>query len=93
MLAQNNYDITAFNRDLKNSGSGFNFGPYGGYIISKNWSTDVSMTDGRLQNINIVNLLSSFLTQSMNVSLHTTGVYPLSKFQLRPQPLISFTHY
>jgi hypothetical protein len=94
MVSHLYYNITGFNGGLENNVSGYNVGPYFGYLINRHWSTDGSLTYGILHNKNnIAGLESSFNGKTMNGTWHATGLYSFKKFQLRPQPLISFSHY
>jgi hypothetical protein len=94
MLTHMYYDTTAFDGGLENSARGFNVGPYFGYMISPRWATDGSLTYGQLQNNNkLAGLTSAFTTQTANASLHATGLFQFGPFQLRPQPLVSFSRY
>lgn len=88
------YNYAAFDGDLKNQATGFNLGPYFGYSILPTWSLNGSLTYGQLQNNNqIASLTSAYRTQVLHTDLRATGSYQFCNFQLRPKPLISFTHF
>ncbi len=49
---------------------------------------------GQLHNDNKISVLNSeYLTQYANGTLHATGLYHFKNFQIRPQPLVSFSHF
>lgn len=88
------YNNSALNGDLKNRASGFNVGPYFGYRISRQWATDGSVSFGELDNHNKVAVLNSeYQTKFYNATLRATGLYQVRDLQIRPKPLISFTHF
>ncbi len=94
LLSRVGYHVTAINNSLANNATGYNIGPYFGYLITPNWSSNGSLTYGYLQNKNKVSSLnSSYRTQVASGVLQATGAYPFGHFQLRPQPLVSYTHY
>lgn len=88
------YDNTAIDGGIENRTHGFSTGPYFGYRLSPRWSIDGSASYGRLQNNNDIALLNSqYTTQLYHADLKATGLYQFNQFQLRPKPLISFTHF
>lgn len=88
------FNYTAFDGDLKNQAKELNIGPYFGYNISPEWSIEGSLIYGQIQNHNkIASLNSEYRTQVFHTDLHANGLYQFGNFQLRPKPLISFTHF
>lgn len=87
-------DTAAFDNALKNNVKGYKLGPYFGYQISSKWAIDGSINYGRFQNQNtILTLDSHYVTKLVNATLHSTGLYQFGNFQIRPQPLISYTYF
>ncbi|HSW69766.1 MAG TPA: autotransporter domain-containing protein [Gammaproteobacteria bacterium] len=93
-LSSIHLDTTAFNNGLENNVSGYKIGPYVGYQFSPKWAIDGSVNYGQFQNKNtIVTLNSEYVTKLINATLHSTGLYQFGSFQIRPQPLISYTYF
>lgn len=87
-------DTNAYNNALNNNARGYQLGPYFGYMISPKWSVDGSFNYGQIQNNNtIVTLNSAYTTKLANATLHSTGLFQFGNFQIRPQPLISYTYF
>lgn len=84
----------AFGDGLENNIKGFKFGPYFGYQLSKQWAIDALFNYGQYSNNNkILTLNSSYITRLLNATLHAIGLYQFGHFQLRPQPLLSYTSF
>lgn len=79
---------------LENNVRGYKLGPYFGYQLSPQWAIDGSINYGQFQNRNIISTLNSeYVTKLGNATLHSIGLYQFGIFQLRPQPLISYTYF
>lgn len=93
-LAAIQLNTTAFGNSLENNVKGYKLGPYFGYQISSKWAIDGSLNYGQFQNQNtILTLNSEYVTKLINATLHSTRVYQFGNFQIRPQPLISYTYF
>lgn len=94
LISRMGYNISAINDSLINRASGFSAGPYFGYLISPKWATDGSLLLGQLKNNNKISTLDSSYTSDLcSGTLHATGLYQFNQFQLRPQPMVSYSHY
>lgn len=93
-LSSIHLDTTAFDNRLENDVRGYKVGPYLGYQLSQTWAIDSSVNYGEFQNHNKISTLQSrYATKLMNGTLHAMGLYAFGHFQLRPQPLFSYTYF
>lgn len=93
-LAAIQLTTNAFGGGLENKVRGFKLGPYFGYQISQRWAVDALINYGQYKNNNtVLTLNSSYITKLLNGTLHAIGLYQCGPFQLRPQPLLSYTYF
>lgn len=89
-----NFHSSAFDGNLTNRANGFSVGPYFGYLINPSLSMDGSLAYGNLQNHNKISVLNSeYRTHLIGGTLRATGLLKIGPYQIRPKPLISFTHF
>ncbi len=87
-------NATAYNGGLENNVRGYKAGPYLGYQLSQQWAINGFIDFGRLQNQNTISTLNSqYVTTLVNATLQAIGLYQFGAYQIRPQPLISYSYF
>lgn len=93
-LSTAHLNATAYNGGLENNVRGYKAGPYLGYQLSQKWAINGFVNFGRLENHNIISTLNSqYVTTLVNATLQAIGLYQFGAYQIRPQPLISYSYF